>query len=271
MAQDLINEIDPGETPGVEGQTGAGSEPETREDAKTGVASASGADVPGVVSTGLEADGVSESSETTGTEGRAEDLGPSASEDTKAEPDDSPANTAFESSFQSVKRWCLLQHKRVIAALVLARQHKRVIAGLVLGLSISPFVAYGLKHWHAHPGGIRQKVASTQAYRASIKSDSRTLLDLAAFVVLLPGDEDQAYFSLSISVRLSNSIVYREIEGKGPLLRGIIYGVLNKAVKAGSPQMISKEKLKRDIIGTLNGLLVTGNIDDIYFTDFLVV
>jgi flagellar basal body-associated protein FliL len=258
MAQDLINEMDPGETPGVEGQTEAGSEPETREDAKTEVASASGADVPGVVSTGLEADGVSESSETAGTEGRAEDLGPSGSEDTKAEPGDSPANTAFESSFQSVKGWCLLQHKRVIA-------------GLVLGLSISPFVAHGLKHWHAHPGGIRQKVASTQAYRASIKSDSRTLLDLAAFVVLLPEDEDQAYFSLSISVRLSNTNVYREIEGKGPLLRGVIYGVLNKAVKAGSPQMISKEKLKRDIIGALNGLLVTGNIDDIYFTDFLVV
>lgn len=258
MAQDLINEMDPGETPGAEGQTEAGSEPETREDAKTGVASASGADVPGAVSTGLEADGVSESSETTGTEGRAEDLGPSGSEDTKAEPGDSPASTAFESSFQSVKRWCLLQHKRVIA-------------GLVLGLSISPLVAYGLKHWHAHPGGIRQKVASTQVYRASIKSDSRTLLDLAAFVVLLPEDEDQAYFSLSISVRLSNTNVYREIEGKGPLLRGVIYGVLNKAVKAGSPQMISKEKLKRDIIGTLNGLLVTGNIDDIYFIDFLVV
>jgi len=258
MAQDLINEMDPGETPGVEGQTEAGSEPETREDAKTGVASASGADVAGMVSTGLEADGVSESSETTRSEGRAKDLGPSGSEDTKAEPDDSPANTAFESSFQSVKRWCLLQHKKVIAS-------------LVLGLSISFLVAYGLKHWHAHPGGIRQKVASTQVYRASFKSDSRTLLDLAAFIVLLPEDEDQAYFSLSISVRLSNSIVYREIEGKGPLLRGVIYGVLNKAVKAGSPQMISKEKLKRDIIGALNGLLVTGNIDDIYFTDFLVV
>ncbi len=192
MAQDLMDENDSKETPGVEGQAEAGPELGTRVDAKT------------------------------------------------------------------VKRWGM-------------RLHKKVIAGLAIGLFMSPLVAYGLKHWHTHPGGARQKVASTQVYRAPIKSDSRSLWDLAVFVVLLPEDVDQAYFSLSISARLSDSNVYREIESKKPLLRGVIYGVLNKAAKSGRPQMVSKEKLKRDIIGALNGLLVTGTIDDIYFTDFLVV
>jgi len=205
MAQNLMDKIDSKETPGVEGQAEAGSEPGTRVDAKT------------------------------------------------------------------VKRWGMRLHKKVIAGLAIARLHKKVIAGLAIGLFMSPLVAYGLKHWHTHPGGARQKVASTQVYRAPIKSDSRTLWDLAVFVVLLPEDVHQAYFSLSISARLSDINVYREIESKKPLLRGVIYGVLNKAAKAGSPQMVSKEKLKRDIIGALNGLLVTGTIDDIYFTKFLVV
>ena len=258
MAQDLSNEIDPGETPGVEGQAEAGAEPETSEDVKTGVTSVSGADVAGVVSTGPEADGVSESSEPTGTEDRAEDLVPSGTEDTEAEPDDSREDTATPSNLQSVKRWCL-------------RQHKKAIAGLVLGLFISPLVAYGLKYWHTHPGEVHQKVTSTQVYQASIRSDSCTLSDLAAFIVLLPEDEDRAYLSLSISVKLSNSNVYREIEEKKTFFRGLIYGALDKAVKAGSSQMILNEQLKRDIISALNGLLVTGAIDDIYFTKFLVV
>jgi flagellar basal body-associated protein FliL len=258
MAQDVSNEIDPGETPGVEGQTEAGAEPETSEDVKTGVTSVSGADVAGVVSTGLEADGVIEWNELTGTEASAEDLVPSRAEDAEAESDDSREDGAIEANLQSVRRWCLCQHKKVIA-------------GLVLGLFISPFVAYGLKHWLTHPGGVRQKVTSTQVYQASIRSDSCSLLDLAAFIVLLPEDEDRAYLSLSISVRLSNTNVYREIEKKKTFFRGVIYGVLDKAVKAGSSQIILNEQLKRDIISALNGLLVTGTIDDIYFTKFLVV
>jgi flagellar basal body-associated protein FliL len=254
MAQDVSNEIDPGETPGVEGQTEAGAEPETSEDVKTGVTSVSGADVAGVGGTGLKV----EWGELTGTEASAEDRVPSGAEDAEAESDDSREYGAIEANLQSLRRWCLCHHKKVIA-------------GLVLGLFISPFVAYGLKHWLTHPGEVRQKVTSTQVYQASIRSDSCSLLDLAAFVVLLPEDEDRAYLSLSISVRLSNTNVYREIEKKKTFFRGVIYGILDKAVKAGSSQIILNEQLKRDIIGALNGLLGTGAIDDIYFTKFLVV
>ena len=96
-------------------------------------------------------------------------------------------------------------------------------------------------------------------------------MDLASFVVLLAENEDRAYLSLSISVKLSNRNVYREMEEKKTFLRGVIYGILDKAAKAGSLQIISKEQLKRDIIGALNGFLVTGTVDDIYFTQFLVV
>ncbi|MCK4487839.1 MAG: flagellar basal body-associated FliL family protein [Desulfobacterales bacterium] len=271
MAEDLINEIDPEETPRIEGQTEGGSEPETSEDVKTGVASASGADVAGVVSTGLEGEGVSESSEPTGTEGGAEDVVPSGAEDTEAGIDDSPTDAAIEASRQSVKRWCLRLHKKVIAGLVLARQHKKIIGGLVLGLCMSLLVAYGLKHWQMDQGGKREKVSSTWIYRAPVMRHWNAILDLAAFVVLLPEDENRAYFSLSISVKLSKSSVCREIKERKTFFRGVIYGVLNKAVKASSPQVISKEQLKQDIISALNGLLVTGTIDDIYFTDFLVV
>ena len=258
MAENLTNEIDPGETPRVEGQTKAWHESETSEDVNTGVASASETDVARVVRSGLEREGESQWSEPTATEPPAEDVVPSGREDTEAAIDDSPADAAIEANRQSVKRWCL-------------RLHKKVIAGLVLGLCISPLVAYGLKHWHMHQGGKPQEIASTRVYRAPTTRNWYAILNLAGFVVLLPEDNDRAYFSLRLSVRLSNSSVYREIEEKKTFFRGIIYGVLDKAAKANSPQMISKEQLKQDIIDALNGLLNTGAIDDIYFTQFLVV
>ena len=108
-------------------------------------------------------------------------------------------------------------------------------------------------------------------YRASIAKNSAEILDFAGFVVLLAENEDLAYLSLSISVKLSNSNVCREIEKKKTFIRGAIYGVLDKAAKAGSTQIMSKEQLELDIIDAVNRLLVTGIVVDVYFTKFLAV
>ena len=152
----------------------------------------------------------------------------------------------------------------------MAQNLKKLIAGLALALCIS-LVVYGLKQWHRDPGGDRQKVTSTLDNSASITRDSDEILDFAGFVVLLAENEDQAYLSLSISVKLSNSNVYREIEKKKTFIRGVIYGVLVKAAKTGSTQIMSKEQLKQDIIDAVNRLLVTGIVNDVYFTKFLAV
>lgn len=152
----------------------------------------------------------------------------------------------------------------------MAQNLKKLIAGIALALCIS-LVVYGLKQCHMNPGGDRQKVTSTLDNSASITRDSAEILDFAGFVVLLAENEDQAYLSLSISVKLSNSNVYREIEKKKTFIRGVIYGVLDKAAKTGSAQIMSKEQLKQDIIDAVNRLLVTGIVDDVYFTKFLAV
>lgn len=152
----------------------------------------------------------------------------------------------------------------------MAQNLKKLIAGIALALCIS-LVVYGLKQCHMNPGGDRQKVTSTLDNSASITRDSAEILDFAGFVVLLAENEDQAYLSLSISVKLSNSNVYREIEKKKTFIRGVIYGVLDKAAKTGSAQIMSKEQLKQDILDAVNRLLVTGIVDDVYFTKFLAV
>jgi len=152
----------------------------------------------------------------------------------------------------------------------MAQNLKKLIAGIALAMCIS-LIVYGLKQWHMNPGGDRQKVTSTLDNSTFITRDSAEILDFAGFVVLLAENEDQAYLSLSISVKLSNSNVYREIEKKKTFIRGVIYGVLDKAAKTGSAQIMSKEQLKQDIIDAVNRLLVTGIVNDVYFTKFLAV
>jgi flagellar basal body-associated protein FliL len=257
MAQNLIDGIDSGGAAKVEGETKSGAEPENSENAKTEVASARGSDVAGVVSTGPQGESVSEWSELIGTKGGVEVLGPSGAEDTESGYDNSPGDTAVEAGHQSERRWSL-------------RKREKVIAGLAFALFIS-LVVCGLKRWHVHPVGDLQRATDSTVYRAPITKGSPDILDLAGFVILLAENEDRAYLSLSISVKLSNSDVYREMEKKKTFLRGVIYGILDKAAKAGSPQIIRKEQLKRDIICALNRFLVTGTVNDIYFSKFLVV
>ena len=153
---------------------------------------------------------------------------------------------------------------------IMAQTLKKLIAVISLALCIS-LVVYGLKQWHMDPGGDRQRVTSTLYNSASITKNSAEMLDFADFVILLAENEDLAYLSLSISVKLSNSNVCREIEKKKTFIRGAIYGVLDKAAKAGSTQIMSKEQLELDIIDAVNRLLVTGIVVDVYFTKFLAV
>ena len=151
------------------------------------------------------------------------------------------------------------------------RKHEKVIAGLVPALFIF-LVVCGVKHWHAGPRENGQKATSTRVYKASITGDDPgAILDLAPFIILFPEGEDRAYFSLSISLKPSNSHVYREIGKKKTFFRGGIYEILNRAVKTCTPKIVPKEELKQDIIGALNRLLITGTIDDVYLTKFLVV
>ena len=250
MAKNLENETDPGETLRVEGQTETGSTPEASTDVKNGIGD--------LVSGAPEGEGVTESSEPADSEGSAEELLTSGAEDSEAGFDDLPEDIAIETNGRSEKIGSFWEPKKVIA-------------GLVLGFCVSPLMAYGLKHWQTEKEEKSQEIPSTQIYRASVVSDWSAILDLAAFIVLLPEKADRAYFSLGISLRLSNRPVCREIEGKKTFFRGAIYRVLKNAGKDTSLQAISKEELKRDIVSTLNGLLQTGTIDDIYFTDFLVV
>lgn len=150
------------------------------------------------------------------------------------------------------------------------KKHQRAVGSVVIGLCVLFFV-YGLSRLVTCRHGKHERMPSVRVYWAPVEKGASDLLDFARFLVLLPKTDEAAYLLLRISVKPSNPAVYEEMEKKKAFCRASIYAVLNKEVRMHARQRISMKTLKPDIMDALNSMLVTGTIDRIYFTEFLVV
>jgi len=156
------------------------------------------------------------------------------------------------------------------AALLRLRKHRKAVGTLVAGLCVL-FLVYGLSRFVTCRHGEHQGMPPVQVYWSPVEKGASDMLNFARFVVLLPKTDEAAYMLLKISVKPSNPSVYEEMDEKRTFFRASIYAVLNKGISINERQRISMEALKPDILHALNSMLVTGTIDRIYFTEFLVV
>lgn len=150
------------------------------------------------------------------------------------------------------------------------KKHQRAVGSAVIGLCVLFFV-YGLSRLETRRDGKHERMPSVQVYWAPVEKGASDMLDFARFLVLLPKTDEAAYLLLRISVKPSSPAVYEEMEKKKAFCRASIYAVLNKEVRMDKGPRISMKTLKPDITAALNSMLVTGTIDRIYFTEFLVV
>jgi len=150
------------------------------------------------------------------------------------------------------------------------RQYLTAIGGLVIGICTS-LLAYGLWCLVASPNAEPRSVPSTQVYWVSVEGDA-TIVNFSRFLILLAQENDKAYLLFSVSARPLSSAVHREISEKSIICRRAIYGVVSEALRAEEGEVVSiMVKLKQQIMDALNGMLVTGKVDWIGFTDFLMV
>ncbi|MBW2645635.1 MAG: flagellar basal body-associated FliL family protein [Deltaproteobacteria bacterium] len=96
-------------------------------------------------------------------------------------------------------------------------------------------------------------------------------LALSPFIVPIDRGTDEAYWFLSISVMSPNSKVYEEIKRKNAFLREGLYNLLIQIVDGGKIDIIPREEIKKEILKSLNKELQTGKINNVFFTNFLLV
>jgi len=150
------------------------------------------------------------------------------------------------------------------------KKYQKAMGSVVIVLCVL-FLVYGFSRLVKCRHEERQRMPSVQVYWSPVEKSASDVLNFARFLVLLPKTDEAAYLLLKISVKPSNRSVYEEMDEKRIFLRASIYAVLNKEVRINKGERITMKTLKPAIAGALNSMLVTGTIDRIYFTEFLVV
>ena len=94
--------------------------------------------------------------------------------------------------------------------------------------------------------------------------------DMETFLVNLSDPGGKRYLKITMKAKLSGPALAAEFAERTPELRDIILTLLSSKEFADIAQPEDKAILKQELIGQLNRTLKQGQVQDIYFTDFLV-
>jgi flagellar FliL protein len=93
---------------------------------------------------------------------------------------------------------------------------------------------------------------------------------LDKFIVNLSSDGGSRYLRSSINLELSSEEFQAEVDKKKPLIRDIIIKVLSAKSYEEISTIRGKETLKDEIVTELNKIFTDGNIQNIFFTEFVI-
>jgi len=115
---------------------------------------------------------------------------------------------------------------------------------------------------------LRQNSKPVPVARISIPGEQLLLFD--SFIIPIPENREFTYISLSISFKLPNKEIKRQMTDKKKEFRGIIYDILTEEISKRK-EVPPLESLKKLIIGGVNSALSTGEVHEVYVTKFLAV
>lgn len=93
---------------------------------------------------------------------------------------------------------------------------------------------------------------------------------LDPFIVNLSDEEGGRYAKVEITLAFSDKKVEKELEEKLPMVRDSIITIISMKRYNDLISPAGKEALKREIMAKLNALLTSGQVTEIYYTDFVL-
>lgn len=96
------------------------------------------------------------------------------------------------------------------------------------------------------------------------------IIALKPFIVNLADNGGKRYMKLNVEAELSGSEVNEELNKRMPQIRDSIILLLGNKQFDDIQDIGGKNKLREELIVRLNGLLKTGKIKNVYFTEFVV-
>jgi flagellar FliL protein len=144
-----------------------------------------------------------------------------------------------------------------------------IIVLLLLLLIIGGLVAYFLLAGNSkEPQPQPQQQVEKKVPASLVKMGPIYPLD--KFIVNLVSANADRYLKCKIDLELSNAKVQKEIDKKLPAIRDMIIQILSSKTVEEIQTARGKEKLKEEIKRKINSILTTGEVTNVYFTEFVI-
>ncbi len=158
----------------------------------------------------------------------------------------------------------------IIAVLVLIIIGGAVVALLLMGDDEEPQMQQQMVAPQA------QQQTNSRQPRASALPNSRSLSEIGilypldTFTVNLKSDQGRRYLKATMSLELNGEELSLELDAKAPVLRDRIIRILTSKTLEEISSKKGKQKVSEQIMDTLNAMIKDGNIQGIYFTEFVI-
>ena len=93
---------------------------------------------------------------------------------------------------------------------------------------------------------------------------------MEAFIINIADTNGERYLKLVIQLEVSEATVVPELEQLKPRLRDSILDLLTAKTYKDLMDLSGKQRLREDIAGRINNILISGKVTKVYFTDFVV-
>ncbi len=146
-----------------------------------------------------------------------------------------------------------------------------IIVLLLLLLIIGGLVAYFLLSGNDNPEDQPQEPKKIEKkHKVKEMTEIGPIYPLDQFIVNLVSNGASRYLKCKIDLELDSPELQQEVDKKLPAIRDAIIQILSSKTVEEIQTAKGKEKLKEEIKRKLNEMLTTGEIRNVYFTEFVI-
>ncbi|QCT94690.1 flagellar basal body-associated protein FliL [Caminibacter mediatlanticus TB-2] len=145
-----------------------------------------------------------------------------------------------------------------------------IIILLLLLLVIGGLVAYFLLSGNDEPQDNQEPQKIEKKKKVTNMTEIGPIYPLDTFVVNLINSNASRYLKCKIDLELDAPETQQEIDKKLPAIRDLIIRILSSKTVEEIQTSKGKEKLKEEIKRKINEILTTGEIRNVYFTEFVI-
>ncbi len=111
---------------------------------------------------------------------------------------------------------------------------------------------------------------NTHKGRSTNYSEVGVMYPMDKFIVNLLSDSGGRYLKISMNFELSTEELSAELDQKQPLIRDIVIRTLSGKTYEEISTIRGKENLKDELVDKINQVLTNGQVNNIFFTDFVI-